>query len=328
MKTWIAGVVIGVMTASFALDAEAQRRLGGGKSFGKQSAPVQQRQATPPQQQQPQAAPAQQANQPGANQAAAQPAAGAAAAGAAKAASPMRGALVGLAAGLGLMALASWLGFGEAFATFLLFALAGVLILALVGFLMRRRAAPAPAYAGRGPGPATYGPVGYETTPAPQPPVQRSSIEPAPTSAARPGSAMDSFARGGADAPIAPWGIPAGFDTAGFVTHAKAHFARLQAAWDSGKLDELSEFTTGDMFIGLTHELRARGAGEHHTEIVTLEADLLGIETSAAEHMASVKFDGTLKIDGEIERVHEVWNLVKPIDGKTGWLLAGIQQLS
>ncbi|HRZ01597.1 MAG TPA: Tim44-like domain-containing protein [Burkholderiaceae bacterium] len=321
MKTWIAGLVVGVMAASFAFDAEAQRRLGGGKTFGKQSTPVQQRQATPPQQQ-PQATPAQQANQP----AAAPTAAGAATAGAAKAASPMRGALMGLAAGLGLMALASWLGFGEAFATFLLFALAGVLILTLIGFLMRRRAAPAPAYAGRGPGPATYGPVGYETSPAPQP-LQRTAVEPA-AAAARPGSAMDAFTRGSADAPIAPWGIPAGFDTPAFVAQAKSYFTRLQGAWDNGSLDQLSEFTTNDMFIALTHELRSRGAGEHHTEVVTLEAELLGIESGATEHMASVKFDGTLKIDGEIERVHEVWNLVKPVDGKTGWLLAGIQQLS
>ena len=85
MKTWIAALIVGVMTASFALDADAQRRLGGGKTFGKQSTPVQQRQATPPQQQ-PQAAPAQQANQPAAQPAAA----GAATAGAAKAASPDR----------------------------------------------------------------------------------------------------------------------------------------------------------------------------------------------------------------------------------------------
>jgi predicted lipid-binding transport protein (Tim44 family) len=53
---------------------------------------------------------------------------------------------------------------------------------------------------------------------------------------------------------------------------------------------------------------------------------LLGIESTADEHTASVKFDGTLRIDGEDEQVSEVWNLVKPARGPGGWLLAGIQQ--
>jgi hypothetical protein len=48
MKKLLAGLVIGVIAASFAFDAEAQRRLGGGRNIGKQSPTVQQRQATPP----------------------------------------------------------------------------------------------------------------------------------------------------------------------------------------------------------------------------------------------------------------------------------------
>ena len=114
MKKLLAGLMIGVVAASFAFDAEAQRRFGGGRTFGKQSPAVQQKQATPPaqspQQGATQAAPAQ------------QPAASAARPGAAPAAaarSPMRGALMGLAAGLGIAALASWLGFGEALTMFL-----------------------------------------------------------------------------------------------------------------------------------------------------------------------------------------------------------------
>jgi predicted lipid-binding transport protein (Tim44 family) len=41
-----------------------------------------------------------------------------------------------------------------------------------------------------------------------------------------------------------------------------------------------------------------------------------------------VRFSGSLKVDDEIEQVDEVWNLSKPVDGSSGWLLAGIQQLS
>lgn len=320
MNKWVAAVVIGVIAATFALDADAQRRFGGGKTFGRQSPQVQQRQATPPAQS-PQAAPA----QSGAQQAAPTkaPAAGAPAT-AARPASPWRGALMGLAAGLGIAALASWLGFGEALTMFLTVLLIGMAVMMLVGFLLRRsRPAPIPAAAGRGPG--TYSNVGYETSPAPaQVPVQRTTVSPQ-AAGARPGSAMDQFMRGGAV--TAPWGIPAGFDTAQFLAHAKEHYARLQRAWDSRNLDEIAEFTTNDMFIALTHEMHDR-PDQTRTEVVALDAELLGIESNADEHVASVKFDGTLRVDGEVERVSEVWNLTKPVNGQGGWVLAGIQQIA
>ena len=82
------------------------------------------------------------------------------------------------------------------------------------------------------------------------------------------------------------------------------------------------------MFIALTHELRDSRQAHSSTEVVALDAELLGIESDADEHVASVKFDGTLRVDGEIERVSEVWNLVKPVTGRGGWLLAGIQQMA
>lgn len=318
VSKWIAGAVIGVVAATFALDADAQRRLGGGKSFGKQSPQVQQRQATPPQQQ----TPPQAAQQPGAAPAAA----AGATAGAARAASPMRNMLIGAAAGLGLMALASWLGFGETLATIMLFVLLGVVLMMVVGYFMRRAAAnrgPQPAYQGAGQG-AGRGDFG-RPQPAPQP-LQRTALESA--GGARPGSAMDEFVRGGAVNPAEPWGVPpAGFDTEGFLKNAKAYFAKLQSAWDSGSLEDLQEFTTNDMFIALTHELRAR-SGNTTTEVEAIDATLLGVETVAGDHVASVRFTGTLKVDGEVEAVDEVWNLSKPANGKHGWLLAGIQQLS
>jgi predicted lipid-binding transport protein (Tim44 family) len=81
------------------------------------------------------------------------------------------------------------------------------------------------------------------------------------------------------------------------------------------------------MFIALTHELRGR-AGNTKTEVLALDAKLLGIESNATEHMASVRFTGQLRVDGEIESFDEAWNMSKAADGKSGWLLAGIQQLA
>lgn len=318
----LAALMMGLVAATFAFDAEAQRRFGGGKNLGRQSAPVQQRQATPPQQQPPQAGNQQQT--PAAT-AAARPGAPAAAP-----RSPWRGALMGLAAGLGIAALASYLGFGEALTMFLTVLLIGMALLLIAGFVMRRMrgGTPQPAYGGGGratpvpseAAPGTYKHVGYESAPVPA-----RSHEVQFATGARPGSAMDQFARGNGAGSV-PWGIPADFDSSGFLKAAKANYVKLQQAWDSGDLAELSEFTSNDMFIALTHELRARG-GKSTTEVVTLDAELLGIESNADEHIASVKFDGTLKVDGEIERVSEVWNLAKPVRGG-GWVLAGIQQLA
>ncbi len=311
MRKWVIGALIGVVALSMSLDADAQRRLGGGKTFGKQSPTLQQRQATPPQQQTPPAQRATPAQQP-----AQAPAAGAATA-AKPAASPLKGALLGLAAGLGLAALASWLGFGDTLATIMLVVLAGMLLMMVIGYFMRRSGAQ-PAYQGAGDG--RYPPQPPEAMPRP---IERSAID---QPVVRRGSAMDEFSRGAPNVDQ-PWGIPAGFDADGFLVNAKSYFTRLQTAWDKGDLDELSEFTTTEMFTALTHELRSRiGAGK--SEVVTLEAKLLGIDSSATEHLASVRFTGTLRGEGELEQFDEVWNLTKPIDGKTGWLLAGIQQLA
>ena len=138
---------------------------------------------------------------------------------------------------------------------------------------------------------------------------------------------MDEFTRGAAGGNKQPWGVPAGFETEAFLNHAKDYFRKLQEAWDRGDLAQLEEFTTNDMFVALTHELHARGKGTR-TEVLTLDASLLGIESTPKEHVASVRFSGSLNVDGEIEQVDEVWNLSKPADGSAGWLLAGIQQLS
>ena len=103
-------------------NAEAARRMGGGKSSGQQSSNVTQRDAAKP------AAPSQ----------AAAPAAPAAAP-AAPAKRPWGAMLGGLAAGLGLAWLASSLGMGEAFGNMLMFALLAVVAVGVIGYFLRSR---------------------------------------------------------------------------------------------------------------------------------------------------------------------------------------------
>jgi predicted lipid-binding transport protein (Tim44 family) len=122
--------------------------------------------------------------------------------------------------------------------------------------------------------------------------------------------------------------IPAGFDTAGFLRSAKLNFVRLQVANDLGKLDEIREFTTPEMYDELRKDVAERPA-QQQTDVVSVDADLLELATERDRHWASVRFSGMVReAPGDApEGFEEVWNLVKPADGSSGWLLAGIQQM-
>jgi predicted lipid-binding transport protein (Tim44 family) len=123
--------------------------------------------------------------------------------------------------------------------------------------------------------------------------------------------------------------VPAGFDTAGFLRSAKMNFIRLQVANDLGKLDEIRDFTTQEMFDELRKDVAQRANGSQHTDVVSLDADLLELATERDRHWASVRFSGAVREapSDAPEGFEEVWNLVKPADGSSGWLLAGIQQM-
>lgn len=133
-------------------------------------------------------------------------------------------------------------------------------------------------------------------------------------------------AAAGAPAALA---VPAGFDAATFLRAAKLNFVKLQLANDSGKLDEIREFTTGEMFDGLRKDVLAHPADGQPTDVVSLNADLLEVATEQDSHWASVRFSGMVRETPGSAPVgfEEVWNLVKPADGSSGWLLAGIQQM-
>jgi predicted lipid-binding transport protein (Tim44 family) len=123
--------------------------------------------------------------------------------------------------------------------------------------------------------------------------------------------------------------IPAGFDTATFLRGAKLNFIKLQAANDAGNLEELRELATQEMFDTLSQDVRSSVNGAQHTDVVSLDADLLDVATEGDKYWASVRFSGTVREapGAATEGFQEVWNLVKPADGSSGWLLAGIQQM-
>jgi len=122
---------------------------------------------------------------------------------------------------------------------------------------------------------------------------------------------------------------PAGFDADGFLRAAKMNFVKLQLANDAGQLDEIREFTTSEMFDELRKDVLSRPSSPQQTDVVDLNADLLELATEKNAHWAAVRFSGLVRETRGTEPVgfEEVWNLVKPADGSSGWLLAGIQQM-
>jgi predicted lipid-binding transport protein (Tim44 family) len=123
--------------------------------------------------------------------------------------------------------------------------------------------------------------------------------------------------------------LPADFDAAGFLKGAKLNFVKLQMANDAGQLDEIREFTTNELFEELKQDVLARNAQGQQTDVMNLDADLLELTTEQDRHWASVRFSGMVREAAAAEPAafEEVWNLVKPADGSSGWLLAGIQQM-
>ena len=292
------------------LNAEAGR-LAGGRKMGRQSSNVGQQSPAP-------AAPAQQAAQRPAQPAPmAQPA-------------PRRpwGAMLGgLAAGLGLAWLAHSLGFGEAFGNILMVALFAMLAIGVIGWLMRRRMqqpAQQPFAVAGGNYSPSYRPenVGNDASARP---YERSNFQP---EAGGQGSMIGS-ALGGSQA----WGVPAGFDTEGFLEACKRNFVSLQAAWDHSDLSALRAFMTDEMLNEIKTQLADRdthtGTPVNVTEVVMLDARLLGIEEGTEDYLASVEFSGMIRENPSTGPApfREVWNMSKPKDGSAGWLVAGVQAL-
>lgn len=310
LPRWLPGVLLlvaALMMLAVTQDAHA-RRFGGGTSLGRQSTNVvKQRQAVTP--------PAAQTTQRAATPAAG--AAGQTAAGAAAKSGLSRwlGPIAGIAAGLGIAALLSSLGLSGAFLEFLSSALLIGLVVFAVMYLVRRlRGTQRPlAAAGASTGPNSY----------------RESVPPTGGFA---GSSESAVSAGSApviesvpSAPDPSWFIPEGFDVPAFLTQAKQQFIRVQSLWDQGQRDSLRELMTDDLLAEITPRLPQ--PGEHNqTEVLLLNAELLGIETVAGGHLASVRYSGMVREAEGTEAIHieEVWNLYKAQD--SGWLLAGIQQ--
>ena len=327
-------IVISTLTMlGVTMDEAEARRMGGGSSFGRQSSNVMKKRAPA------QAPRATQQNTPSTQQAA--PNRGATAAGANAQRSGMSrflGPIAGIAAGLGIAALLSSLGLAGPLLEFLSSAILIAIVIFAVMFIVRRlrgnqaRPATQGAFGGQG-GQAqdlystrqtqdyTQGQQGFNQGQQDfnqgqnaQPYQQQSSV------AATPASTQEQ--------PSDPtWFVPEGFDTMGFLNVAKQQFTLIQGIWSRGDVEGLKDYLTEDLIAELSPQIAEQAANGHPTEVVLLNAELLGMEQVAGGHLASVRFSGMLREEPAQEafRFEEVWNLYKTAD--SGWLLAGIQQI-
>lgn len=299
-KHFFKALLLSVMLVFASIGQADAARLGGGKSIGRAPSAPMQKQATPVQK------PAQQA-QPSAPTPAPQAPAPSRFGG-------MGGILGGLAAGLGIGYLLSHFGLGEAAASLI----TGLLIAMLAGFVLMfviRRLMPAMSGAGNNQNVPTS--------------MQRTNLEPNSRQEPAFNPAANAFSGIGSEPELFQSTLPPGFDEHTFLENAKQYFVTLQKAWDQGDLASLREFTTPEMFATIQQDLAGRTDPSNQTDVVTINARLLGIETIDAHYYCSVQFGGMIREQqgAPASDFSEIWNLSKPVDGPGGWVLAGISQL-
>ena len=325
MKKFLATMLLAVTAVSMIAEATA-RPMGGKRSIGRQSQAVQRMPAPAPaptpgfQQRQPSAVPATAG------------AAGAAAAARTARPSMWKGILGGALLGLGLGALLSHFGMGGAFASAIsALLMIGLLVLAVLFIvrMFRRKDTPAnPAFGGY----ANPQPAGAAAASVGTPEIGSGLRQPSAFQGQQPQGGV-SLNKPGAMGNPAPahnqWGVPGDFDQDAFLRHAKSSFIRMQAAWDRGDTQDLAEFTTPQVFAELKMQIQEHGGAADFTDVVTIDGQVLGIETTATDYLASVQFNGMIRSapNAPAEPFVEVWNMSKPLRGNGGWLLAGIQQL-
>jgi len=219
--------------------------------------------------------------------------------------------------------LASSMGFGEELGQFMMFGLIALGIMMVVGYFMRRRASANNSE-------SNTSPLAFQGAGA-TPPQQHQATQfntntdaPSASAGSMIGSAVGGFQP--------TWSIPAGFDANGFVNKAKENFVVMQDAWDRSDTNSLRNLMTDNMLEEIKAQIAERDATASvgqmtKTEVITLEARLLGIEESVDGHLASIEFAGMIREDvgAQPESFKEVWNMSLSKTTNSGWLVAGIQ---
>ncbi len=277
-----------LICVSFFLATESAeaRRMGFGRSIGK---PPIKRQAIPPSQSTKKAVDQKPGNSINSNNN--------------KTKSGFMGPLAGLAAGLGLAALASHLGVGEELMGFLLLLL-GAGILFFIFKLLLRNMQSKTSLEGV---PSGFNKSDFNLHDQVKIPQKTSMLKTTSN------SITDD-------------------EINNFLEIAKKQFIELQKIWDSGNLKDLKSFCTDNLVSALAEQIKEKKIDGSKTSVTELNAQWMGIEsyTNGEDEIdsVSINFSGLIRENEKSpsEEFSEIWTLERSKNSGNGWLVAGITQ--
>lgn len=129
----------------------------------------------------------------------------------------------------------------------------------------------------------------------------------------------------------APW--PTGFDAEAFLQASKANFLGLQQAWDRADVASLRAMMTEGMLEQIQSQLEERErdnpGATTQTDVLMLDAQLLGVEDQGDTYVASVEFSGMSRehAAGGPSPFREVWSIIRSKSDDGVWRVAGVQPL-
>jgi len=125
---------------------------------------------------------------------------------------------------------------------------------------------------------------------------------------------------------------PEDFDSKDFLHGAKLTYTRLNASWDKRDLDDIAQFSS-PAFMETIKEQAAESPEPGRTDVLLVDATLVGFETKDNEQIVSVYFSVLLRESDDKTAgstpidLREVWHFTRAIAGNERWVLDGIQQV-
>ena len=125
-----------------------------------------------------------------------------------------------------------------------------------------------------------------------------------------------------------PFNLPTDFDLQQFLNGARDHYRTVQHAWTLNSLTKIQEYVTPELYNELVEE-RRRHAGEQHTEVMFIDAELVRADHTQTEAQISVRFKGRYRdtVEQIEEPIDEIWHLERKLTQPDApWFIVGIEQ--
>lgn len=124
-----------------------------------------------------------------------------------------------------------------------------------------------------------------------------------------------------------PFNFPPQFDSMAFVNGAREHYRILQEAWNHNHLETIQDYVTPELYNELANERRAL-AGEQHTEVMYVDAEIVRADHDGRRAQISLKFSGRYRDAQESveENITDIWHLERDLtQSNAPWLIVGIE---